>query len=87
MGVSSTSLRDQQVGIGAAVRAAHAAAQLVELGEPEAVGAVDQNRVAQRDVEAVLDDGRGHQNVGFVMHELAASLFRARLPPSGRGRR
>ena len=34
--------RDQQVCVGAAVRAADASAQLVELGKAEAVGAIDQ---------------------------------------------
>ena len=68
-------LRDQQVCVGAAVRAADASAELVELGEAEAVGAVDQDRVAERDVEAVLDDGGGDEDVGFVMHEAEHHFF------------
>src|SRR5208282_6807912 len=67
--------RDQQVRIGSAVRASHASAQLVELGEPKAVGAIDDNRIAKRNVETVLDDGGGHQNVGLVMHELQHHFF------------
>ena len=41
--------RHQQVGIGAAVRAAHAAAQLVKLREAQTVGAIDEDGVAQRE--------------------------------------
>ncbi len=47
---------DQQVGVGAPVGAADPAAQLIELGEAETVGAVDDDGVGARDVEAVLDD-------------------------------
>src|SRR4029077_4358085 len=41
--------RKQKVGVGAAVGAADAAPELVKLGEAEAVGAVDEDRVAERD--------------------------------------
>ena len=67
--------RNQQIGVGAAIRAAHASAQLVQLGQAQPVGAIDEDRVAERDVEAVLDDRGGHQNVGFVMHELQHHFF------------
>ena len=40
--------RRQQVGVGLVVRAADAAAQLVQLREAEAVGAVDDDRVGGR---------------------------------------
>ena len=67
--------RQQQVGVGAAIRAAHASAQLVKLGESQAVGAIDEDGVAERDIEAVLDDGGRDQDVGFVMHELEHHFF------------
>ena len=70
--------RDQEVGVGAAVRAAHAAAELVELGEPVAVGPVDDEGVGARDVEAVLDDGGGHEDVGPALHEGEHRPSRAR---------
>ena len=82
-GVSSRVGRNQQVGVGAAVGAPHASAQLVELGQPVAVGAVDDDGVAQRDVEPVLDDGGRHQHVGLVPHEGQHHLFQlafAHLP-------
>ena len=42
----------QQVGVGPARRAPDPAAQLVELGEAERVGAIDDDRVRVRDVES-----------------------------------
>ena len=66
---------NQQVGIGPAIRAAHAPAQLIELGQSQAVGAIDQDGVAERNVEAVLDDGGRDQDVGFVMHEFQHHFF------------
>src|SRR6185312_17343664 len=47
--------RDQQIGIRAAIRAAHAPAQLVKLAEAVAVGTVDDDGVGERYVEAILD--------------------------------
>ena len=67
--------RKHEIGVGAAVGAADASAELVELGEAEAVGAVDQDRVAERDVEAVFDDGGRDENVGFVVHEFQHHFF------------
>ena len=49
---------DQQVGVGAMVRAADASAELVELRQAERVGAVHDDRVGARDVETRLDDRR-----------------------------
>ena len=69
MSVSSLLRRDQQIGIGAAIGAAHAAAQLIELAEAVAVGAVDDDGVGKRNVEAVFDDGGRHKHVEFVVHE------------------
>ena len=54
---------DQEVGVGALVRAADAAAQLVELRQAEVVGAVDDDGVGARDVEPGLDDRRADQHV------------------------
>ena len=52
-----------------------AAAELVQLGEPEVIGAVDQDRVGARDVDAVLDDGGGDQHVELAAHERAHRLL------------
>ena len=50
--------------------ATDAPAELVELGQPEGVGAVDQDRVGVGDVEARFDDGRAQQHVRFAAVEL-----------------
>ena len=60
----------EQVGVGALARAPDPAADLVGLGEAELVGALDDQRVRLRDVEARLDDRRRHQAVGVAAQEL-----------------
>ena len=57
--------REHEIGVGLVLRAADAAAELVEIGEAEAVGAVDDDRVGVRDIEAALDDRRGDEHVGL----------------------
>ena len=44
-------------------RAPDSSAELIELGEPEAIGAVDEDRVGVRYVEPRLDDGRADEDV------------------------
>ncbi len=61
---------NQEIGVGAAVRAAHAPAKLVEVGQAEAVGVVDDHGVGAWDVQAVFDERGGHQHVVFTLHEL-----------------
>ena len=71
--------RHHQEGGRAPLRAAHAAAELVELGQPVAVGPVDDHGVRARDVEAVLDDGGGHEHVRPALHEGEHRLLQLRL--------
>ena len=47
----------EQIGIGLMMRAADAAAQLMQLRQAEAVGALDDDGVRGRNVDAGLDDG------------------------------
>ena len=61
--------RNEQIGVGAAIGAAHAAAQLVELAEAVAIGAIDEDGIGERNVEAVFNDGGGDEHVEFVTHE------------------
>ena len=63
VGVSTVRRRDQEIGIGPPVGAPHPAPELVELGQAEAVGPVDDDGVDVGDVEPVLDDGGGDQDV------------------------
>ena len=69
-------LRRQLVGVGIEevrvrepIAAADAAADLVELAEPELVGALDDQRVRLRDVEPRLDDRRRDEHVGIAGEE------------------
>jgi hypothetical protein len=57
----------EQVGVGLVVGAPDPAAQLVQLGQAEAVGAVDDDGVGGGDVDAGLDDGGAQQQVGALL--------------------
>src|SRR5262249_19336532 len=70
---------DQQVGVGAMMRAADAPADLVELGQPEGVGTVHDDRVGARDVEARLDDRRRHEDIGLPVHERGHGVLQRAL--------
>jgi hypothetical protein len=65
------------------MRAADAAAELVELSQAELIRAVDDDGVGVRKVQARLDDGRADQHLGLVFekvqHDLL-ELFRPHLP-------
>jgi hypothetical protein len=61
------------------VRAADAAAQLVQLGQAEAVGAMDDDGVGARDVDAGFDDGGAHQHVEALAVEIEHHLFQLAL--------
>ena len=50
--------------------AAHAAAELVQVGQPVAVGLVDEDRVGVGDVQAALDDRGAQQHVELAPHEV-----------------
>ena len=76
---SATFSRDQQVRVRGLVAPADAAAQLVELREAVGLGAVDQDRVGRRDVEAVLDDRRREEHVGLARVEPHHRLLELRL--------
>src|SRR5215469_473308 len=49
--------RQQQIGIRPPVRPSHAAAQLIKLGKPQPLRAINKNGVAKGDIKAVFDDG------------------------------
>jgi len=75
--------RQEKIGVGLVLRAAHPAPQLVEIGEAEPVGAVDDDRVRVGDVEAAFDDRGGKEHVGFAGHEAGHDVLefvRVHLP-------
>ena len=61
------------------VRAAHAPAQLVQLGQPEAVGAVDHDGVGGRHVDSALDDRGADQHVVALAVEIEHHRFQLAL--------
>src|SRR5205085_9774487 len=70
----------KKVGVSPPPRAAHAAAQLIELSKTETIRALDQYRVHVGDVETRLDDGRADQHVVLgsleVDHHVGKLVFR-----------
>src|SRR5690606_35555735 len=71
--------RRDHVRIGLMVRAADAAAELVQLREAQAVRAVDDDRVRGRNVDAALDDRRAHEHVEAPVVEVEHDLLERAL--------
>ena len=61
------------------VRAADAAAQLMQLRQPEPIGAIDQDGIGARHVDAALDDGRAHQQIEASVIEIDHELLELAL--------
>src|SRR3546814_1040195 len=68
-GCSADLRRGSEIGVGAGLGPADASAELIELGEAEAVGAVDDEGVRRGDVEAAFDDGRRKEHIIFAVVE------------------
>ena len=64
-------IRHHQIGISLMVRAADAAAQLVQLRQAEFVGARHHDGVGARHIDAGFDDGRAQQQIVFAADEFA----------------
>ena len=62
--------RVEEVRVGAFAASPHAPAQLVELGQTEGVGTINDERVRVGDVQAGLDDGRAHEDIKLVVPEV-----------------
>ena len=67
--------RQREQRIGPQFRAPHPAAQLIELRQPEHVGAVHDQRVGGRDIEPGLDDRGREQDVVFAVVERRHDVF------------
>ena len=76
---SAARRRRDQVRPGAVVRTPDAAAQLVQLREAEAVGAVDQDRVGGRHVDAGLDDRGADEHLEAPVVEVEHELLEVAL--------
>ena len=87
----------QEVGVRLRARPPDAAAQLVEVGKPARLGAVDEDRVGRRDVEPGLDDRgrdehlraaldeREHRALELALPHLAVADRRTSPPARARG--
>ena len=73
-------IRIEQIRVRRHVRAADAAADLVELGEAENVRALDDQGVRLRDVDPRLDDRRRDEHVGVAAEEGVHLLLELALP-------
>src|SRR6185312_14542138 len=71
--------RRDEIGVGAVVRAADAPAQLMELSQPHVVGAIDDDGVGCRDVDAALDDGGAEKQVESAVVEVHHELLELAL--------
>ena len=71
--------RVEEVGIGPLAAPADPAADLVQLGEAEQVGPLDDERVGVGDVDAGLHDGGGDEHVELLFPEADHHLFQLLL--------
>ena len=71
--------RHEQVRIGAMMRAADAAAQLVQLRQTQPVGEIDHDGVGRGHVDAALDDRRAQQQVEAAVIEIHHQLLELAL--------
>ncbi len=69
----------EEIGVGALARAPHPAPELVELAQPEAVGAIDHEGVHGGHVDPRLDDGGAHQDVEAFLPEVEHDLLECAL--------
>ena len=67
--------RRREVGVGARLRTADAAAQLIELRQPEHVGAMHDQRIGVGHIEPGFDDRRRQQHVVLAFVEGRHDVF------------
>jgi hypothetical protein len=70
--------REQQVAVRPVLVPPDPPAQLVQVGEPEPVGVVDEHRVRGRDVDARLDDRRRDEDVRLAAMNLSITRSSSR---------
>ena len=72
-------LIDEHVAVGAVVRPANAATELVKIGQAIGIGLIDEDSVGIRYIEAALDDCRGQQNVCCARDEREHHILELRF--------
>ena len=70
---------DQQIAVGPVLVASHAAPQLVQVGQPVAIGFVDEDGVGVGDVQPAFDDRRGQQQIELLVDEIDHHLLQLAL--------
>ena len=71
---------DDEIAVRPVVRTPDAATNLVQLGQTEVVGAVDDQGVRARDIQTRFDDRSRNQHVHFPRHECAHHLLELSFP-------
>jgi hypothetical protein len=72
-------MRRQQPGVGLMMRTPDAATQLVELGQAEMVGPLDDNGVGGRNIDAGFDNRGADQHVETLVVEVVHHAFQLAL--------
>ena len=73
---------NQQVRIGLVVPSADPAPELIDLGQAEPFGLVDDHGVGRWNVQAGLDDGGAHQQIDLIVSQTASSPFSSSVSDS-----
>ena len=74
---------EKEVSISLVLGAPDPAAQLIEIGQPKAIGAIDDDGVGIRNIESALDDRGAYEDVDFSRHKTLHDGFefiRVHLP-------
>ena len=61
--------REQQICVGFMLSASDPAAQLIEIGKPKPIGAVNNNGVGVGNIQPTLDDRRANEHIDLSSHE------------------
>ena len=69
----------EQVAPGATTAAPHTTTQLIELGEAEAIGAINDDRVRVRNIETRFNDGGADQDLRLAAHKLTHDALQCAL--------
>ena len=76
-----------EIGIGYAVGTPHAAAQLIQLGQAEAVGVIDDHGIGARHIQAVFNDGGAQQHIVLagveIQHHILQRVLLHLAMPNG----
>src|SRR5690606_3162490 len=75
VGRQASQRRGDEISVGLMVRSADAPAQLMKLRKTEPVGAIDDDGIRRRYVDAALDDRRAHEHVEASVVEVERHVF------------